>query len=171
MTRFCGGTILNANHVLTSGSCVLNANNNLIAASQLFVRGGDLFLGATATTPVLLVYVHPLFNPFTHVNDLAVLRTATNINLQSGLAVASFNYDIVADLTECLIPGWNAVTNPPQHNLQYLVQPILNRDECNTIHRGRIDETMLCAGVVLPNSGVCPVGGRIFTKTQTSIKI
>jgi secreted trypsin-like serine protease len=43
MARFCGGVILNPNHVLTSGSCVLNENNELIAASQLFVRGGRIF--------------------------------------------------------------------------------------------------------------------------------
>jgi trypsin len=96
IARFCGGVILNPNHVLTSGSCVLNENNELIAASQLFVRGGrflkfsfqtlmkaftffefclgDVTLGAAAIIPVLLIYVHPHFNPFNHMNDLAVLR-------------------------------------------------------------------------------------------------
>jgi secreted trypsin-like serine protease len=38
--RFCGGVILNENHVLTAGSCVLDTNQNLLAANQLFVRGG-----------------------------------------------------------------------------------------------------------------------------------
>jgi trypsin len=158
ITRVCGGIILNVNHVLTAGSCVLNENNHLIAASQLFVRAGDLTLGASATIPVLLVYVHPTFNPFTNVNDLAVLRTAANINLNLlGLEVANFNHDIVGDGTQCFIPGWNVVAGAPLHPLQFLMQPIMNRDDCNVIHSRRVAETMLCAGGVAANSGVCEV--------------
>jgi trypsin len=159
--RFCGGVILNANHVLTAGSCVLNENNELIAANQLFVRAGNLVLGASAITPVLVVYVHPTYNPFTHANDLAVLRTAVNLNLNLlGLDVAKINHDIVAVQTECQIPGWNVVDGAPLQDLQYVVQPIANRDNCNAVYRGRLSESMICAGGMAPNSGVCPVRTR-----------
>jgi trypsin len=170
LTRFCGGIILNQNHVLTAGSCVLNDDNDLIAASQLFVRGGDLILGASAIIPVLLVYVHPTYNPFTNMNDLAVLRTAANINLQLlGLAVANINHDIIGDGTECMIPGWNVVAGAPQHPLQFLVQPILNRDTCNNIHNTRVHETMLCAGVLTATSGVCPVIVKDFYSKLSNV--
>jgi trypsin len=157
-TRFCGGVILNANHILTAGSCVLDENNHLIAASQLVVRAGDLTLGSSAIIPVLLVYVHPTFNPFTNVNDLAVLRTAANINLNLlGLEVARINHDIVADTTDCMIAGWNVVGGAALQPLQYLVQSITNRDNCNAVYGGRVVETMICAGGIAPTAGVCPV--------------
>jgi trypsin len=171
MTRLCGGIILNPNHVLTAGNCVLNENNELIAANQLSVRCGHLSVIFSAIFPVQLVYVHPRFNPFTHENDLAVLRTVGNINLNwLGLAIANINHDIIADNAECLIPGWNVVAGMPQHNLQYLALSIMNRDTCNNIHDRRVDETMLCTGASTANSGVCPVVGRDFWSKYPSVK-
>lgn len=38
--RFCAGVVLNENHVLTAGSCVLNANRHLVAANQVQIRAG-----------------------------------------------------------------------------------------------------------------------------------
>lgn len=52
--------------------------------------------------------------------------------------------------------------------------PVLNRDICNgvAIHMGRVGESMLCAGNVAQNIGVCPAtqgGGLICTVNNQNL--
>jgi trypsin len=76
LTQVCGATIFNRNHVLTVASCMLNANNLLIAPNQISIISGDNTIDfGRPRTPVLAIYVHPQFNPFTFENDIAVVRT------------------------------------------------------------------------------------------------
>lgn len=74
--RVCGGTIVNANHIVTSARCVLNDENHLIASTQVTVRAGVIILvpDSAATTTVVAIFPHPLYNPFTEEHDIAVLR-------------------------------------------------------------------------------------------------
>lgn len=65
----------------------------------------------------------------------------------------------------------NPIAAVPNPLLQVLnAVPIMNRDVCNAvgIHVGRVGESMLCAGNVAANIGVCPAtqGGGLYCNNQ-----
>lgn len=77
--QVCGATIYNRNHILTSANCMVNANNLLLSPNQVSVLSGSNTINfANPRTPVLAIYVHPQYNPFTFENDIAVVRTAAD---------------------------------------------------------------------------------------------
>jgi len=168
-----GGTIINANHVVTSCRIVLNNERHLLPIAQFSIRAGSITYNEGFVTLVTAVFPHPEFDPWILTNDVAVLRTANNfpfnINIPSPpVAQAIFNERPLADGTPCFVVGFNqptpAVTNPP---LQQLEQPILNRDTvCNAVanHAGSVSETMICAGNPLTTPGICDstIGGGIY---------
>lgn len=167
-----GGTIVNVNHIVTSCRNVLNNENHLLAATAFTIRVGSLALGEGGfTSPIIAVFPHPEFNPWTFQNDVAVLRTTNNMPFTPLLpnptvAPAVFNERIVPDLAACIVVGFNAAGVGAQ-GLQQLGQPILNRDTgCNAEanHNGRVLESMFCAGVLTAASGICPttIGGGIY---------
>lgn len=54
-----GGTILNANHVITSCGAVLNAQNELVAASAITIRVGSVLYTGGVSNTVTAVFPHP----------------------------------------------------------------------------------------------------------------
>lgn len=79
--QVCGATIFNRNHVLTAANCMVNANNLLLAPSQISILFGSNTINfANTRLQVLAIYVHPRYNPFTFENDIAVVRTATDFD-------------------------------------------------------------------------------------------
>jgi secreted trypsin-like serine protease len=79
--QICGGVIINNRHVLTVANCMLNAQNLLIAATQLSIMSGTNTINfGLPRTPVQAIYVHPQYNPFTFANDIAVVRTINDFN-------------------------------------------------------------------------------------------
>ncbi|XP_062557934.1 trypsin, alkaline B-like [Armigeres subalbatus] len=80
---FCGGVILNENHVLTVARCVLTPQSALLYPSQITIMSGVLQLNfAAPRIEVSAVYVHPQYNPFTFANNLAVLRTKRHYQIK-----------------------------------------------------------------------------------------
>jgi hypothetical protein len=45
----------------------------------------------------------------------------------------------------------------PQQTLQFLEQPIFDREDCAMVHSRMVDDSMLCAGRIQGGTGVCPV--------------
>uniref|UniRef100_A0A182QPL8 Peptidase S1 domain-containing protein n=1 Tax=Anopheles farauti TaxID=69004 RepID=A0A182QPL8_9DIPT len=157
---FCGGVILNENHVLTSARCVLTAQNTLLFPNQLNIISGMLQLNfAAPRIGITAVYVHPQYNPFTFEHNLAVLRTSSNfffpVQPIPNLDFALLYEEVPFDGQPCQAAGWNNATASPVQ--QFISVPILNRDTCNglAIHLGNIREAMVCAGGTNAGPGVC----------------
>lgn len=75
-----GGTVVNANHIVTSCRNVLNDDNHLLAPAAFSVRVGSIAFGEGGfTSPIIAVFPHPEFNPWTLQNDVAVLRVGVSI--------------------------------------------------------------------------------------------
>jgi secreted trypsin-like serine protease len=66
---FCGGTIIDTRHVLTSAQCVLNNLNQLINPFWYTITGGDISITVPTNRreerKVSRIFVHPNFNPTT----------------------------------------------------------------------------------------------------------
>ncbi|XP_316523.5 trypsin [Anopheles gambiae] len=157
---FCGGVILNENHVLTAARCVLTPQNTLLFANQLNILSGMLQLNFGAPRiGITAVYVHPQYNPFTFEHNIAVLRTSSNFFFPvvpvPNVDFAQFYEEIAFDGQPCQVVGWNNGTATPVQ--QFINAPILNRDTCNglAVHLGNIRESMVCAGATNAGPGVC----------------
>lgn len=125
---FCGGTILNFNHVLTAASCAVNDTMHLVPADQVRIWSNILSLANTANQhAAAAIFVHPLFNPLTRENDIALIRVRLhflmtvyewiklvkntfafqiqrNFGLDEG---APLQQRIVAEKSLCKISGWH----------------------------------------------------------------
>ncbi|XP_050098117.1 trypsin-like [Anopheles aquasalis] len=159
-TIFCGGTILNQNHILTAASCVLDVNNNLVAANQVTVRGGELVFQPTQMAwPVNRIFPHPQYNPWSFENDIAVLRLENNIVFPQvplpNIAAAQLNSRIVAEANECVVVGWNWTPQQPSVPLQALFVRVAPRTACNNLHQGMLRDSMICSEYVQQTNGVC----------------
>ncbi|XP_055588074.1 serine protease 1-like [Uranotaenia lowii] len=170
---FCGGVILNANHILTAARCVLTAQNTLLFPNQVTILSGALQLNFNGPRiNIAAIYVHPQYNPFTFANNLAVLRTAINFFPPEvavpNIGFAVFHEEIPFDTMPCQAAGWNNNTAAPIQ--QFINAPIFNRDACNAlpVNLGRIAETMICAGVINAGPGVCAsnMGTGLFCNGQ-----
>jgi len=176
---FCGGTIVNANHIVTAARCVFNIQTHLVAANLVTVRGGVVDLNLNPPrVDVVAIFPHPQYNPFTNQNNVAVLRVAQNYQFPPGanpaLAPANMAENIIPDNADCRISGWLPTVAQPNPTLLTLNTPIMNRDICNgvAIHMGRVGESMLCAGNNANNIGVCPAtqgGGLICTVNNNNL--
>ncbi|KFB49411.1 AGAP011608-PA-like protein [Anopheles sinensis] len=170
-TSFCGGSILNQNHVLTAASCVLDANNNLVAANTVTVRAGVLLIDANAPAlAVQRIFPHQQYNPWTLENDIAVLRMLNNFNFpllpQPNMAPAEMNHHIVRLGATCHVVGWNWQQGGPNVALQVLPVLFADREACNAVHNGVLRDSMACTSYQQPQGtqGVCAAnrGGGMY---------
>lgn len=76
--QFCGGTIIDRSHILTSVQCMLNENYEVINPNWYRIIAGDIFFSPPSSRRIerniTRIFIHPQYNPFTGENDLAVLR-------------------------------------------------------------------------------------------------
>lgn len=81
--HFCGGSIISASHILTAAHCTAT----LSSASLLRVYVGSIYLNcAVQIKEVSRIVNHPSYAPATFLNDIAILKLASPLNLnQTGI--------------------------------------------------------------------------------------
>jgi secreted trypsin-like serine protease len=109
----CIGNVIDHQHVLTSAQCVLNETHNTINPFWLTIIAGDINLAPRSfrreSRNVSAIFVHPNYNPFTLVNDLAVLRLDRSFVFPSNtIQAATRSTRIIAVGTTCRLAGWGA---------------------------------------------------------------
>ncbi|XP_052890612.1 trypsin-like [Anopheles moucheti] len=168
-TTFCGGSILNQNHILTAAGCVLDANNNLIAANQVTVRAGVLTVDQNAPAlAVNRIFPHPQYNPWTFENDIAVMRLTNNIVFPQlanpNMAPAELNHRIVRDADICQVLGWNWLPTAQTVPLQVLNVAYGSRATCTAQHQGMLRDSMACTELTVNTHGICAAnrGGGLY---------
>ncbi|XP_055587686.1 trypsin alpha-3-like [Uranotaenia lowii] len=177
----CGGTILNRQHILTSGSCVMHPTTfTLINPFWLRVIAGDVNLVVPTirreVRNVTHLFVHPNYNRLTGNNDLAVIRVNNPFpEFHNTIEPTLINNRVLADNTQCQFAGWGATTNaataPLLPNQRFITVPILPTAQCNAanVHQNRVLTTMICAGSIPANANtVCQgnIGGGLFCNGQ-----
>lgn len=114
--HFCGGSIINAQYILTAAHCVINET-----PSNIGVYLGSHLLTSQIRHDVQQIRCHPNFNTDTLANDIAVLRVSPNIifnDLTQAIPLVSRNVD-----NEVLeVSGWGRTykSGPIPNNLQYI---------------------------------------------------
>ncbi|XP_037050296.1 brain-specific serine protease 4-like [Bradysia coprophila] len=165
---YCSGTIVNANHVVTSATCVHDVTFNLINPFWFRIIAGDLNIIVPSfqrfTTRASHIYTHPdyRFNPPR--NSVAVMRTLEPFPVPSNnIDFAVLNTVPLAIGHNCRFIGWGSQTNigATLATQRWVNAPII---ACGG---ATIDTNMFCAGsltVTNPPSGVCAgnLGGGLF---------
>uniref|UniRef100_A0A182K7H5 Peptidase S1 domain-containing protein n=1 Tax=Anopheles christyi TaxID=43041 RepID=A0A182K7H5_9DIPT len=145
----CLGTVINGNHVLTSGSCVMtNGAASIYPARLVQVFGGDL----SATSPVVTrqtrtaehIFVHENYRVNSNDNNVAVIRLTEPFHLPSnGIEEAHIRMRIVPQGHQCDVVRGSLTGTPVLE--AYNVQ-IRNRNLCEQCCIGLFrDESNMCS--------------------------
>jgi len=154
---FCGGTLINENHVITAAHCMPGATTSSIA---IMIGDHSLTVAEPAQKAygVSAIYNHPDYDSESQANDITVLKLSVNVNTTtySPACFPSFSSGQSLHGKNGTISGWGALeyqTGDYPEELQEVQDliPIVDRDTCVTNTRPYIYDSdilpgMLCAG-------------------------
>lgn len=147
-SHFCGGSIINANWVLTAAHCTIDS----VASNVNIVVGSHLLSGGT-TYRCAEIRNHPSYNPTLLSNDVAVLKTASAMTMGNTVQpVPLINRDVQTGTL--VVSGWGRLStngNIP-NNLQFLNTNVISRAQCANIIA--INDDTVCA-LVSAGKGIC----------------
>ncbi|KAJ4138522.1 hypothetical protein NW768_002359 [Fusarium equiseti] len=172
---WCGGTLINANTVLTASHCVQGRS-----ASSFAIRAGsNSRTSGGVTSRVSSIRMHPSFSGSTLNNDVALLKLSTSIPTSGSisygrLAASGSDPATGAQLT---VAGWGATsqgssTSPV--NLLKVTVPVVSRASCRSSYgTSSITDNMFCAGYTQGGRDACQgdSGGPIVDSSKTVVGV
>ncbi|KAF5667294.1 trypsin [Fusarium heterosporum] len=171
----CGGTLLNANTVLTAAHCVSG-----YSASGFTIRAGSLSrTSGGVTSRVTSARANPAFSGSTLDSDVAILKLTTSISSSSTISygrLAASGTDPAAG-TQLTVAGWGTTsqgssTSPTQ--LRKVTIPVVSRATCRSQYgTSSITNNMFCAGVTAGGKDSCQgdSGGPIADASGTVVGV
>jgi secreted trypsin-like serine protease len=169
--QFCGGSLIDSDHVLTAAHCVDHTNPGLI---QVLVGTHSLVSGGRRVD-VTRITMHPDYalTPFLQA-DVAVLRLGegvTDITPVAYAASQAADNAVSPDNTKTTVMGWGAL-EWNKDGPQVMHEAKLRRNtvaECNALsfYAGRLTDNNVCAGdLQAPGKSACygDSGGPLIGK-------
>jgi trypsin len=143
--HFCAGSLIAPDVVLTAAHCI---SGRTITARVL---GGGLTSGGAENIRVIAQTKHPKYNSATSGHDMAILM------LSKSSSIAPVDFDKGIEMwagTSSRVIGWGALSSGggSPTRLQQVDVPVRTQTECDGSYPGKIDGTMVCAGV--PEGGI-----------------
>lgn len=172
-SHICGGTLVNANTVVTAAHCTVNQ-----VASNLKVRAGSINRSSGGVlVQVASIKYHPNYVAGTYNNDVAVWKLSTSIPEGNGVTygtLAAAGTDPAAGTT-LTVAGWGVTSSGSSSSptaLRKVDVPVVSRATCNSNYgSGSITSAMFCAGLTQGGKDSCQgdSGGPIYTSSKVVV--
>jgi hypothetical protein len=158
----CGGSILDATHVVTAAHCVYDeVAQAIVNPGDVTVRAGitDRLVAGGQSSAVTAVSIYPGYLPYEETGDAAILTLATPLTFTSDVQnvdLTDVGWRPVDGVTDLRLSGWGStVARSPYDDASSatasrwlkVVKTLTSTDGCASVYDGFFDDAkLLCAG-------------------------
>ncbi|XP_076065493.1 trypsin-1-like [Oratosquilla oratoria] len=146
--HFCGGSIYDANNVITAAHCMDGSYEYNPAPLRVVAGEHDLkhTSGQEQEMHVTKAIVHEDYNKGGH--DISVIHLFSPLTLDKTASPIPLPNSMQASSGDCIVTGWGALVEggSSPDTLQKVTVGVITDDECNKAY-GNIVSSELCAGV------------------------
>lgn len=163
--QHCGGSVVNANWVVTAAHCVTEA----VSSYSLVAGEHNLNLndGTEQIRNVSRVVRHPQFNSSTMANDVAVVRVGTPFQLNNAVKAVTLPAATFKPANNLTIAGWGTLSTGGGYPtiLMKVSLPLVANATCRQNYGSQYLGGMLCAGSVGKDFCTGDFGGPLMSGT------
>ncbi|XP_068626038.1 trypsin-1-like [Battus philenor] len=131
----CGGSIISERFILTAGHCTYSVTVGPLTYALVGVLSRTEAVDSSQRYRIKDIIRHPGYKASRKYNDIALLKTDTEILLSSKVVPACLHVDTQADDQQALVTGWGATRNrgPISDVLQKVILNKFDQAECATL--------------------------------------